>query len=665
DPMAEGASLLFVNHPALEPNELMKVPFSPEPAWPAHKPIRLVVSEGEAAPSYVPETHQLLVPLEKADVVHVRLSAHIPRTHVDKLGIWGWMRAGGGSGLLTQVVNGRHWMVTPFRTLTLVHAVRQPLAMASFNFFGGDHLLVDKKAGQTFVTFDGSFVFSRKSTRRVDVVASWGEWIDRGPGKGAPTDPTSNPPVPPAARRAIPFSVPADREGEGAVALLGEPTDRQEFGDTRHRMVSYTTIATTKFAEYFVESIEVTVAYAAGQMLIPLPTDGKGVVPGSVKVKNKPDVAADGKVTGAGNYVEGTHYTVNNGAGTVTIKALVPGFPVQGQKLVIAFLVPPIVRPGPDETLDPVVLSIKSSALPAAPEVVYVVPTFRWEATSGPQIGTHTSKRFGRGLRVYLERPWWSSGEGELLGVILNPTSEVENPPSSAREQVLTRVGVDPVFRSTSTDLAELTLFALPDAKLAGIGDGDGLPLPGTAGTVFVSGHEVGFDAGRDLWCCDIQVVTPSYYPFIKLGLCRFQPESLDGMHLSPAVVTDFCQLTPDRSVTVVPVAGPPPGRRHVTVTGQSYDRAGGTNVLALVRVSIEVLDANIDNELGWSAIGKAVDLARQPDVDDNSVWTGVVTVPSGPQGKKRLVIEEFERHRFGESAATADRLVFTDIIPL
>ena len=62
---------------------------------------------------------------------------------------------------------------------------------------------------------------------------------------------------------------------------------------------------------------------------------------------------------------------------------------------------------------------VRSSAAPDVPELVYVVPTFRWSRPAATG-NTRTSTRLGNGLRVYLERPWFSSGDGELLGVVLS-----------------------------------------------------------------------------------------------------------------------------------------------------------------------------------------------------------------------------------------------------
>jgi hypothetical protein len=52
-----------------------------------------------------------------------------------------------------------------------------------------------------------------------------------------------------------------------------------------------------------------------------------------------------------------------------------------------------------------------------APDVVYALPTFGWQRQT--ETNLKRSVRFGGGLRVYLRRPWFSSGAGELLGVAL------------------------------------------------------------------------------------------------------------------------------------------------------------------------------------------------------------------------------------------------------
>lgn len=63
---------------------------------------------------------------------------------------------------------------------------------------------------------------------------------------------------------------------------------------------------------------------------------------------------------------------------------------------------------------------IPSSARPASPDLLYVLPTFRWERQDEGEVRKHV--RHGKSVRVWLRRPWFSSGDGEQLGVILEPT---------------------------------------------------------------------------------------------------------------------------------------------------------------------------------------------------------------------------------------------------
>jgi hypothetical protein len=79
-----------------------------------------------------------------------------------------------------------------------------------------------------------------------------------------------------------------------------------------------------------------------------------------------------------------------------------------------------------------VLLDVPSSRRPEPPEVLYVVPTWTWQNKLRPGVSvkgrsgravrllpTSLRTRSGGGLRVYLDRPWYSSGDDELLGVVL------------------------------------------------------------------------------------------------------------------------------------------------------------------------------------------------------------------------------------------------------
>lgn len=59
-------------------------------------------------------------------------------------------------------------------------------------------------------------------------------------------------------------------------------------------------------------------------------------------------------------------------------------------------------------------VEVPSSARPPGPKVLYAVPMFEWTRTTASD-GSQSRVRAGGGVRVYLERPWFSSGDGKLL----------------------------------------------------------------------------------------------------------------------------------------------------------------------------------------------------------------------------------------------------------
>ena len=228
-----------------------------------------------------------------------------------------------------------------------------------------------------------------------------------------------------------------------------------------------------------------------------------------------------------------------------------------------------------------------------------------------------------------------------------------------------THWGVDPAFRS----LVIADRFPATTDFVGGVTRAN-LSVPGTSQKFSVFGYPAGFDAGRDLWYSDIQMKSTSYFPFVRLALARYQPQSVTDAHLSSVVVADFSQLTPDRHVTIIHKS---PTKKTVQVTGPSFNLQSGRTG-PRVRVTVERQNQNTD--LGWSAFGSPTTLPRTNSNVNSSSWSGDVTVLSsaggffglGPAIKQRLVIEEFEVHNIGTSPTstqTAERLVFSDIVPL
>ncbi|MFH1176301.1 MAG: hypothetical protein V1750_02755, partial [Acidobacteriota bacterium] len=449
---------------------VVQVDFGAPELWPEMKPFRLKVVGTLAArdPVWDAGRRELTVFLPPGEITRVRLSSYLEAADLDKMALWQWIKdSGQAASLEKQALAGVHWMLTPGRELVLVHAVQQPLVAPAFV-----NLRAIRKPGEAFAVLQDAFPIGGTSTVKVDIQCAWLEPIDTGiPGEpprlvegkaqafeapveyadkevrfgperlyrfvpayvaaekrlvgAAPAAAAAARPQAVALRRPVTrdaavqaapraglavsrerFAVSLEREQEARTITVS----RHHFGDTKHRDIAYTAIATTRYREYLPFS-DAEIAAAE--------TD-----PASSK--------------------------------RITRRSL------------------------------PRSVDIPSSARPAAPRVLYVIPTFGWEKSSGA--AGITSKRTGGGLRVYLERPWFSTGAGELLGVVValpppQATLFVPPPIPPAQKPYVTQWAMDPLWRSTPTPSVAsprlenfrnprktesgLTLDELPGARVA------------------------------------------------------------------------------------------------------------------------------------------------------------------------------------------------------
>lgn len=299
---------------------------------------------------------------------------------------------------------------------------------------------------------------------------------------------------------------------------------------------------------------------------------------------------------------------------------------------------------------------VPNSSPPPAPKVLYVVPTFGNTSSKGAQGETHW--RRGGGLRVYLDRPWNSSGYGEMLAVVLPPAAFAGDPtvqPSGAPyKHVVTQWGNDPIWTSNFVSGPAPKLGAFPLARIAPDPSGKWLPPfappseadqppppfqitslshpamtspANPAELVDVAPHDVVYDTDRQLWYAEIEVNTGlSYFPMIRLALAKYQPVSVPGAHLSNVVLADVMSIAPDRWLSVS--TGQSPTSRNVSVFGFTYSDSSGhaeaasapssiilnraenpVSVAAssIVEVWVEKLDPSLGEDFGWKRDTSAI----------------------------------------------------------
>lgn len=276
---------------------------------------------------------------------------------------------------------------------------------------------------------------------------------------------------------------------------------------------------------------------------------------------------------------------------------------------------PSEIPDGEDPVLEgePVVLDVLSSARPAAPTVLDAVPLLRWESQAEPAdpFGWRRIRRSG--VRLWLARPWFSSGDGELLGVLVFDTDEwVRDPepngpwkhrqkPVQAPDGATSLWAADPIathggpsslptlppllgLEHLLVDLAEATaeqaFQVVPPIDGRPLGSSNrawpqrhGSPVAVAARVPLldvnthpearVLGYVPVFDEQSKRWYVDIAMEeTPALWPFVRLAVARWQPHSIEGAELSAITLAGWVQPLPTRTLTVTR-----PDSSHVQVT--------------------------------------------------------------------------------------------------
>ena len=568
------------------PNEELVLLVWYEKAWPDSRGIRIVLAErkasltdpgcneqfpDEGAPKWNASERVLTFFVAKGRIVRLRYSSFAEKHHLPSFGLPAWTGAGGNQSFVRNMaLAGCEWMMTPYRSLVFVHATQQPVCEPEFQALSAVRGLGDQHAH-----LEARLRMHGPSTGKFEVEAAWKEWVDDLQKEGPELIESSGKlgEVLLTENHVNQFGlsqvVSAQKPPEGSPEPRARG-DRHEFGDTKFRLIDYTIRATTRFREYLPEAL-----YAQTDL-----------------------------VTRVGPVAEGPKMIV--GADDD------PGAPV-------------LQEGGNDRARNTVV---RASAPPDDPLVLYTVPTFRWSRNTGAN--SLSATRLGNGLRVWLDRPWFSSGNGELLGVIILGENKPFTDIPSKLVPLVTQWGLDPLWDTVlPKHRTHVTDFpARVHAELVALRE-----FPDV--TVQVVGHRVRWDGDRRQWYCDIELNPgSSYMPFVRLALVRYQPNAIQGAEISKVVLAEFSQVLPRRRAVferagsvvtfrfhgVVPEHGPmmfPIDSEYQDVSFIPPFGAPGESGRNSIELVLQTRDPNIDSDLAWS--------------DAQVLASGVLGVPAQP----------------------------------
>jgi hypothetical protein len=546
--------------------------------WPRVNSILLTIKESPTANvTYAPGAEAFTIGLPPATIYTVRLSSTPTPALIKSTAVWNEL----GGNVLAELaaLEGMNWMLSPYRELLLIHAVQQPLLIPSLV-----KPYLTREVGWSYVLVNGGVKNDGRSTVHIDLNASW---ID-------PYDDVNDPKGPHVLpdkfteHQGLAFELPVNYADTvtpigGVVgqtdAVFERGGIRHDFGDTKHRWVTYQPNAASRYREYF-----------------------------------PPSITAD---------------------------------PAN------------ITTPGVKQ-----ILNVLSSKRPVPLEILYAVPTWQW-TTSADGL---TKTRAGRGIRIYLERPWFTTGADEMVGVCLLPTTMMD----SALSKYTSEWGRDPVWTSTGvTEPLQPEHFVnrileTPEPPAfnptpPALSTGPYALAEDNTLSVGVVGFFPEYDPDRALWYVDI-LMDPgdSYFPLVRLALARFQPHSVGfgsvlSQHLSRVTRTEFIQLVPDRVATITQ---PIDRVLQVTVSGVAGFNSFATATepsSAITAASAHVVSAQVQsrpagstNDLLWTNVGGGVvlspDLIGAPDV---VTWMSRMQLPVGESTLEyRVLIKEVERYQ-------------------
>ncbi|MFO1100738.1 MAG: hypothetical protein U1E81_21395 [Xanthobacteraceae bacterium] len=382
---------------------------------------------------------------------------------------------------------------------------------------------------------------------------------------------------------------------------------------------------------------------------------------------------------------------------------------------------------------------LAATVRPPRPVTHTPIPSFKWIDSTPIPATTKLAKVFVKRsirVRVRLKRPWFASGEGERVGVVLWPPNLFEadigdlrndliKPPPADRAQVnlqslpddggsnttklqlqdddlgpggawVTRWGADPIrqrgqargwllskdnFPHVVTDPADFTRSPdkpIPDALLVKNvlmpvpADADAQPVgappsgtsspqpPGGFMLVSLVTYTPRFNAEQENWYVDIDMSPcEAVYPFVRLGLVRFQPHAPRNLQVSEPVV-EWAQIMPERTASATASKQTIDGKPKVVVTAVVEGAFSGpsgpsssTSPEQAPQMHFTLLrrQASDDDHLPGAEMGYLAPEVISPSCGDGCItWSAVFKIDQEiydhATDRLSIFVEEFDRLR-------------------
>ncbi len=643
--------------------------------------IKIRLEEGEMDTKWNASERQLTIFLPKGIRTRIRFSTFWRESDLKELSaIWEMVK----SETLLNIneardlaFTGRHWLVSPSREMELVHAVQQPMEVPVI-----EELLPNREFNNTHTDINIRFDIHGESTEKVELQSKWKEPLDDGisvtikerEGSNTITDinlnyhddvvtrgtipkpeklqiaPTQNLQFKPIKRFEPQKKVEFEADPQPGAKKVGKAfqTQNKQYVSLKQDKVraSKTLVNTVKF-----DVLDYKFTFVKGVNLRMIPLKHKF---GDTKHR-----WVDYRMLAASRYRE------------------------YFDKILAAN--PELTSTRTGEWLEKV--NIPSSARPKLPEIDYIVPTFEWRNSKNETAMRH--KRMGGGIRIFLKRPWYSSGDDEMLGIILPETSGSLTrlmTASKGYSNYYTNWGIDPLLYSVQPKGFSP---APEDFYMNPVIDHD-LQYPDENIRAKVVGYPVHFDEERQTWFCDIRINPGNmYFPFIKLVLARYQPYSVrkekEDVCLSPVVSANFTQLMPDRQTTVQFLKDDSNSKLSVTVEGaiynDSYAKYGNFNFLKMSFQDAHLVqplygtvnDGNTDKDLLDE--GVTIKISSRNITNNRYRITREFKLPRKyKKSAFQIIIEEYERgpkriadipgkyEKLLVQSEETDRLIYADV---